>query len=402
MSKEQVHVGLEIGTSKVCAVVALCRGATAPIRILGVGEAASCGVRKGDILNFSTASKCVHEALIDAEEKSDIQIKSVWVAITGSHLTSFNNRGGIELSEHKNEIDEADLHDVELNAKEVSVPANQICLHTILNHYYVDGTPGVVDPIGMVGKKLEADYHIVYGLSTKIQNTIRCVKEAGIEVEDVVISSIASAQVVLKPHETERGVIVLDIGGGITDYIVYINNVVRCSGTLAVGGDHLTQDLAIGLHIPPAHAEKLKCKEGSCKIDGLTPADTIVLKSDPSFNGCEIQRLWLNTIIRVRVKEIFQIIARKIATEHDFHTNCDSVVITGGTSKLQGIQAVANEVFEIPTRLAFSQNVTGLTSSYENPALSTPIGLVKYAQVLCADNEAPSLVSRIINLFGRR
>lgn len=402
MSREQIHVGLEIGTSKICAVVAESRGEDHPIRLLGVGESPSRGVRKGEIVDFSNASKCVHEALADAEEKSDVEIRSVWTSVTGSHLTSFNNRGAIALTEDKNEIDDSDLRDVELNAKEVSIPPQNEFLHTIIQHYYVDGQEGVLDPVGMVGNKLEADFHIVHGVCTRIKNTIRCVKEAGVEVEDVVINSLASAQVVVTPQQKELGVVIIDIGGGVTDYIVYYKGAVRHSGVLAVGGDHLTNDLSIGLRIPVARAEKLKREEGSCQTEHLQPGETIVLKSDAGFSGCEIERSVLNLIIRVRVEEIFRLLRKRIQGIVPLEMLGGGVVLTGGGSQLRGIRALAAEIFNTPAQAAFAQDVAGPTSIYENPAYATPIGLVRYAQAVSAELDEPSLLGGFFGLFRRK
>jgi cell division protein FtsA len=402
MAREQIHVGLEIGTTKICAVVAECRGDSQPLRILGVGETPSRGVRKGEIIDFSTASKCVHEALADAEEKSDVEIRSVWAAITGSHITSFNNRGVTILPEGKTEIDEEDLRDVELNAKEVNIPAQNEFLHTIIQHYYVDGQEGVLDPLGMVGQRLEADFHIVHGVRSRVQNTIRCIKEAQIEVEDVVINSLASAQVVLDPRQRELGVLVLDIGGGVTDYIVYVNGAVKHSGVLAVGGDHITNDLSVGLRIPITRAEKLKIEEGSANLDSVAPGDTIVLKGDAVFAGCEIERAALNTIINARVTELFQLVRRRVEAVCPLEILAGGAVLTGGTSQLRGIRQIAEAVFDLPVRLASARDVTGPTSTYENPALSTAIGLVKYAQAVAAQSAESSFFDSLKNLFRRK
>lgn len=401
MAREQIHVGLEIGTSKICAVVAESRGDGHPLRILAVGETPSRGVRKGEIVDFSTASKCVLEALADAEEKCDVEIRSVWAAVTGSHLSSFNNRGAVLLPEEKNEIDENDLREVELNAKEVSIPSQNEFLHTIIQHYYVDGQQGVLDPVGMAGRKLEADFHIVHGVRNRIQNTIRCIKEAGIEVEDVVINSLASAQVVVTPQQKDLGVIVLDIGGGVTDYIVYVEGSARTSGVLAVGGDHLNNDLSIGLRIPMARAEKLKIEEGSVNLEGLIPGETILLKSDAGFSGCEVERHVLNTILHLRLEELFQLVRRRIEATCPIERIAEGVVLTGGTSQVRGIRGLAERIFEAPARLAAAQDVSGPTSAYQNPALSTPIGLVRYAQAVSAELAEPSLLEKLGGLFRR-
>ena len=229
MASSDLLVGLEIGTSKICVVVGEGRP-DGTIKILGVGQAPSRGVRKGEIVDFETAMKCVHEAVVDAEQKSDVMIRNVYVGVSGSHIQSFNNRGSVSLAEDRDEIDEQDIEDVKVSAREVSIPAQNAFLHSIIQHYHVDGQDGVLNPIGMLGQRLEADFHIVHGVRTRIQNTIRCVKELPLEVEDVVFNALASAQVVLTQHQKNLGALVIDIGGGTTDYILYVDGAVQQSG----------------------------------------------------------------------------------------------------------------------------------------------------------------------------
>ncbi|PYK78287.1 MAG: cell division protein FtsA, partial [Verrucomicrobia bacterium] len=235
MASNDLMVGLEIGTSKICVVVGEARldGTT---KILGVGQAPSRGVRKGEIVDFETAMKCVLEALSDAETKSDVMIKGVYVGVTGAHIQSFNNRGCVMLPDDHEEIDEQDIEDVKINAREVSIPAQNAFLHSIIQHYHVDGQDGVLNPVGMLGQKLEADFHIIHGVRTRIQNTIRCVKELPLEVEDVVFTALASAQVVLTQQQKNLGALVIDIGGGTTDFILYVDGAVKQSGTIGIGG----------------------------------------------------------------------------------------------------------------------------------------------------------------------
>src|ERR1700730_2666862 len=265
MASSDLMVGLEIGTSKICVVVGESRP-DGTVKILGVGQAPSRGVRKGEIVDFETAMKCVHEAVVDAEQKSDVMIRSVYVGAAGGHIQSFNNRGCVMLPEDRDEIDEQDIEDVKINAREVSIPAQNAFLHSIIQHYHVDGQDGVLSPVGMLGGKLEADFHIIHGVRTRIQNTIRCVKELPLDVEDVVFTALASAQVVLTQQQKNLGALVIDVGGGTTDYILYVDGAVKQSGVIAIGGDHITNDISMGLRIPMARAEKLKIEEGSCTL----------------------------------------------------------------------------------------------------------------------------------------
>ncbi len=381
MSKERIIVGLEIGTSKVCVVV----GESKPdgsIKVLGVGQAPSRGVRKGEIVDFETASKCVHDAIVDAEDKSDVMIRSVYLGITGSHISSFNNRGLVAISEDHDEIEEADFEQVRINAREVSLPPENTFVHSVLQHYYVDGRDGVLNPIGMIGRKLEADFHIIHGALTRIKNTIRCVKEIPLEVEDVAFNGLAAAQVVLTQDQKNLGALMIDIGGGVSDYIVYVDGAVKQSGVLAVGGDHITQDISTGLRIPMAKAEKLKVDEGSVTLGNCLPGETIMLKDECGFAGKEIERETLNTIIHVRVRETMELLKRALEKENYLDFLGAGIFLTGGSSMLKGVNHLTSDVFGMPVHVTHAQTMSGLTSAFENPQFSTAIGLIKYAQAL--------------------
>jgi len=362
MASNNLMIGLEIGTSKICVVVGEGRP-DGTIKILGVGQAPSRGVRKGEIVDFETAMKCVHEAVVDAEQKSDVMIRSVYVAVAGSHLHSFNNRGCVMLPEDRDEIDERDVEDVKINAREVSIPAQNAFLHSLIQHYHVDGQNGVLNPIGMLGQKLEADFHIIHGVRTRIQNAIRCVKELPLDVEDV----------------------------------LYADGAVKQSGCLALGGDHITNDISMGLRIPMARAEKLKIEEGSCVLGNCLPGEMILLKDDSGFAGKEIEREMLNTIIQLRVSEGFELLKRRLDEESYLSYLGGGIFITGGCSLLNGIDHLAEEIFEMPAHVAHAQTTWGVTSAVEDPQFSTAIGLVKFAQVMQTDRPQRGLG----RIFGR-
>jgi cell division protein FtsA len=398
MASSDLMVGLEIGTSKICVVVGEGRP-DGTIKILGVGQAPSRGVRKGEIVDFETAMKCVHEAVVDAETKSDVMIRSVYVAVAGSHIHSFNNRGAVLLPEERDEIDEQDIEDVKISAREVSIPAPNAFLHSIIQHYHVDGQDGVLNPVGMLGQKLEADFHIIHGVRTRIQNTIRCVKELPLEVEDVVFSALASAQVVLTQNQKSLGALVIDIGGGTTDYILYVDGAVKQSGVLGVGGDHITNDISMGLRIPMTRAEKLKIEEGSVTLGNCLPGETVLLKDDSGFAGKEIERETLNTIIHLRLRETFELLKRKLEEEPFINYISEGIFITGGCSHLNGIDHLAGEIFELPARVAHAQTMSGITSAFENPQFSAAIGLIRYAQAVQSDRRPRGRFTRFVGKF---
>jgi cell division protein FtsA len=399
MARDNIFVGLEIGTSKICVVVAEARH-DGTLKVVGVGSVPARGVRKGEIVDFETAKRCVHDAIVDAEEKSDVEISEIYLGITGSHIRSFNNRGVIVLEEGREEIDEQDLDDVRTNAREVSLPMEDCILHTIIQHYYVDGQDGVLNPVGLLGKKLEADFHIVYGIRTRIQNAIRCVKELELEPADVVINSFATAQAVLEKHQKQLGAIVIDIGGGTTDFVVYVDGAVKQSGVIAVGGDHVTNDISIGLKIPTARAEKLKTDEGSVTLGTAFPGETIVLKDETGFAGKEVERELLNQIIHSRLSETLHILKRQIDAEQNLHYVGAGVFITGGCSQIRGLEDLATEIFGMPVTMAHALPMAGVTAAFENPQFSTALGLVKYAHLVQTDRpESRGIFTRAFKKF---
>ncbi len=393
MASDQIVVGLEIGTSKVSAVVGEIRD-DGTIKILGVGEAPSRGVRKGEIVDFETVGKCVREALVDAEEKSDVMIGSVYLGVTGSHVSSFNNRGVVIIPEDREEIDEQDFEDVQASAREVSIPGQNMFLHTLLQHYFVDGQDGILNPIGMLGRKLEADFHIIHGIGNRIKNSVRCIKELDIEVLDVVFNPLAAAQVVLDQNQKNLGALVVDMGGGTTDYLVYIDGAVKATGCIAIGGDHITNDLSLGLRIPMARAEKLKIEEGSVLLDEFAPGEMVVLRDETGFVGKEIERETLNTIVHMRVRETFELLRRELEPLNCLPYLGAGLLLTGGCSLIKGIDQLAEEVFGLPVHVTHAQRISGITSAFENPQLSASIGLIKYAQAMLPERPK-SVLSRI-------
>jgi cell division protein FtsA len=401
MAREKIHVGMEIGTTKVCAVVAECRR-DGEMRILGVGESPSRGVRKGEIVDFKNATQCVHDALADAEDRSDYEIKSVWLAISGSHIKSLNNRSSITLPEETT-ITAKEIESVEFKAKEAGIPKEDVIIHSVIQRYYVDGQEGVIDPQNMMGSKLEADFHIIHGVTNRIQNAIRCVREFDIDVEDIVVNSVASAQVVLGEQQKQAGAVLIDIGGGVTDYIVYRSGAVCHSGVIAIGGDHITNDLCIGLRIPITRAEKLKIEEGSAITNNIPTGDKITLKNDTGFSGKDIDRQMLNMIIQARLEELFTIIHKRIQEVVPERLLGAGILLTGGCSLLRGIREVAESVFPgTPVYLAHAQSVSGPMSAFENPQLSTCIGAAKYAQAVHAEMPEESLLNRLKGFLSGR
>ncbi len=399
MARPDILIGIEVGTSKVCVVVGE-SGREGTLRILGVGSAPSRGVRKGEIVDLAIATECVQDALADAETNADAEIGSVSVAATGSHIRSFNSRGATLIPTDRFEIDHDDIEDVAIKAREVNIPTENTFLHTLVQKYYVDGQEGVLNPAGMVGRKLEGDFHIIHGVKTRLQNTLRAIRENGVQIEEVVSSSLASALAVLDPHQKDLGALVIDIGGGVTDYVLYECGSVHVSGILAVGGDHISNDISLGLRIPLTRAEKLKVEEGGSLLGAAAPGEMITLKNDAGFSGKEVEREMLNTIIHARLREIFALIKREVDKENSSHILGAGVMLTGGVSLTKGIKEVAESVFDLPVHLAREAGVSGPKSVLNNPQYSTAIGIVKFVQAVNSEEDDQTFLGSVFGKIG--
>ena len=399
MARPYLHVGLEIGTSKVAAIIAETRS-DGLLRIIGAGEAPSRGVRKGEIVDIGKITLCLTDAVSEAEEKADREITEVVAAVTGAHLDSLNNRGGVPIPEDRDEIEEEDIHEVEQSALDVTIPSGNVFLHTIIQHYYVDGQEGVASPLGMIGRKLEAEFHIVHGTKTRIQNNLRCIREANLKVNNVVMSAVASAHAVLEQSDRELGVLVIDIGGGTTDYILFRDGSVRQSGVLAVGGDHITNDISIGLRVPTKWAEKLKVEQADVS-PGATSVRGSVEIEDPTFAGGQIERRMLNIVTEARVRELLTLVKRRLQFDRQAQFIGSGILLTGGTAELKGIAALASEVFGVPARVASPRPLMGPSSLFESPRFSTAVGLVLYAQAAQEALDEISIMDRLRRKIGR-
>ena len=401
MAKSKIYAGLEIGTSTICVVVGEVLG-NGSIKILGVGQAPSRGVRKGEIVDFETAQTCLNDALVEAEEKSDVEISNVYLAVSGSHIESLCNKGSIRIPEVDgvNEITEEDLDEVREIARDIKLPPENVFLHSIIRDYYVDGQEKVQNPVGRQGQVVEADYHIIHGIKTRLQNTIRCVREIPINVEEVVFSPIAAAQVMLKRDDKDRGALLIDIGGGVTDYVMYSGGSIAQSGCIGVGGDHITNDISVVMKIPLTRSERLKIDHGSA-LPESDEDSSIVLDDDPLKSGLEIDKELLNQIINARATEIFEQLKDRITKHDNLDTLGAGVFLTGGASKLKDIDKLAEDILGLPVSLARISSMSGASAPFENPQLATAMGLIRYAQMIESDkSENENLVSKIGKKLG--
>src|SRR5881409_1155539 len=305
-------VGLEIGTSKVCAVVGELNPEGA-LNIVGLGQARSRGVRKGEIADASTAEEDVRNAIVEAEQMADVEIRSVYLGVTGGHLRGFTNRGVHPVVSADREITREDVEDVIKNAKAINLPAENYVLHAIRQHFLVDGQDGIIDPVGMLGTRVEVDMHVVHGNFNRLQNPIRAVKGLQLEVDAIVFNGLGSSLALLTPEQKELGALVIDIGGGTTEYVVYSGGIVKHTGVLAVGGDHVSNDLAYGLKIPLSKAEDLKIKHGAALVEETDKGQTVTTESELGLPGKTINLEHLCKIMSLRLEEIFELIEEELA-----------------------------------------------------------------------------------------
>src|SRR3954469_23126371 len=274
-----IIVGLEVGTSKVCAVVGEINQ-TGALNIIGLGQCRSRGIRKGEIADASATAEDIRNAIVEAEQMSDVEIQSVYLGVTGGHIRGFTNRGVHPVVSADREIAREDVEDVIKNAKAINLPAENYVLHAIRQHFLVDGQDSIVDPVGLLGARVEVDMHVVHGNFNRFQNPIRVVKGLHVEVEAIVFNGLASSLALLTNEQKEMGALVIDLGGGATEYIVYTGGIIKHTGVLAVGGDHLSNDLAYGLKSPLGRAEELKIKHGAASLEETDKGQTVATSND--------------------------------------------------------------------------------------------------------------------------
>jgi cell division protein FtsA len=382
-----IVVALEVGSTKVAAAVGEIRP-DGTLALLGIGESASGQVRKCEIVDFEVAQGCVRDALAEAEQKTDVVIAEVYLAISGAHVRSANTRVTTLISNDGDEITQENLLELHDMATNQPLPVDHAIVHHLLQHYVLDDGSMTDNPIGLASKQLTAHFHQVYGLATRLQTTIRCVKELSIDVKNYALSSYATAQAVLSRNQKQLGAVVINLGGGISDYIAYQKGAVVHTGVLGVGGDHLTNDIVSGLKIPYAKAELLKKTEGSVILDPAESADCITLPGAYNFEERLIYRESLNTIMQARQAEIFEIILEDLQNAPFWPDFAGTVYITGGASQVKGLVELASQVFPCQVELAHQSPFDGDQTYGRRPDLSTLLGLLQYARQ--AELELPS------------
>lgn len=370
----EVIVGLDIGTTKICAVVG---GVTRDgIEIVGIGTHPSVGLRKGVVVNIESTVVSIQRAIEEAELMAGCEVGSVYAGIAGGHIKGFNSHGIVAVK--GNEVSEKDIERVIDAARAVAIPMDREVIHVLPQEFIVDEQDGIQDPLGMAGVRLEAKVHIVTGAVTSAQNIIKCANRAGLDVCDIVLQSLASSEAVLSEEEKALGAALIDFGGGTTDLAIFRGNSIEHTSVLALGGNNLTHDISVGLRTPVAEAEKIKIRYGSCLTSGIGKDETIEVAGVGGRKPRTLSRQILGEILEPRVEEIFNLIHREVFKAEMEDSITSGVVVTGGACLLEGVVDIAEAVFNFPTRIGRPTGISGLVDVVNNPMYATAVGLVLY------------------------
>ncbi|MFC1850027.1 cell division protein FtsA [candidate division CSSED10-310 bacterium] len=371
-------IGLDIGTTKVCAVV----GEILPdgrVDIVGIGNRPSKGLRKGVIINIDNTVRAIQDACKEAQHMSGVNIDTVVASIAGDHIRGFNSRGVIAVSRKNREITRKDMYRAIDAARAVAIPADHEVLHVLPQEYLIDNHDGIKDPVGMKGVRMEVDAHIVTSASSSKDNIMKCIKKAGFDVSGITLEQLASSEAALSQDEKELGVALLDIGGGTTDVAIYVEGHIWHSYVLPLGGNNITNDIAVGLKTPYAEAEKIKKRYGYAMMDMVTEEDMIKVPARGNRKNRYVSRKILAEIIEPRVEEIFKLVKENIENAGYADLISSGVVLTGGTSLMEGITEFGEEIFGIPFRRGEPMEIGGLVDVVNNPSYSTGVGLILYS-----------------------
>ena len=379
MSQTRTYVGLDIGTTKISAIIAEMDPETRDIKIVGVGMSPSEGLRRGVVVNLEKTVASIARAVEEAERMAGVQVKGVFAGIAGDHIRSINSRGVIAVSRRDNEISQADVDRVVDAAKAVAIPMDREIIHVIPQEFIVDDQDGIKDPIGMSGVRLEAEVHIITGAVTSAKNICKSITRAGLKVHDLVLEPLASSHAVLGPDERDLGVVLLDMGGGTTDVAVFYEGSIRHTAIVPLGGASVTNDIAIGMRTPIDQAEKIKIEHGCALASMVGPLEKLVVTGVGGRGDKEIPRAQLASMIEPRMEEIFALSNREVKKNHFADLLGAGVVLTGGTSLLPGAVELAEQIFEMPVRRGVPSGLSGLMENVRDPRYSTGVGLILHA-----------------------
>jgi cell division protein FtsA len=376
-SDRNLLVGLDIGTSKVVAIVGEMAGDSS-IEVIGIGSHPSRGLKKGVVVNIESTVQSIQRAVEEAELMAGCEIHSVYAGIAGSHVRSLNSHGIVAIRDK--EVASGDVERVIDAAKAVAIPADQKILHVLPQEFIIDNQEGIRDPIAMSGVRLEAKVHIVTGADSAAQNIVKCVQRCGLHVEDIVLEQLASSFAVLTEDEKELGVCLVDIGGGTTDLALFANGAIRHTAVIPIAGDQVTNDIAVSMRTPTQYAEDIKLRYACALSQLANPDETIEVPSVGDRPPRRLARQTLAEIVEPRYEELFGLIREELRRSGFEEAIAAGVVITGGSAKMEGAVELAEEIFHMPVRLGLPQHVSGLVEVVSNPIHSTGVGLLLYAR----------------------
>ena len=397
MSKKHNYiVGLDIGTTKICCIIAEVTP-LGEIEIIGLGQSPSRGLRKGVVVNIDATVESIKSAVEEAELMAGTEINSVFVGIAGGHIKSMNSHGIIAVK-HK-EINYHDIERVIEAAKAIAIPLDREVIHVLPQEYIVDNQDGIKTPLGMAGIRLEAKVHIVTAAVTSAQNIVKCVNKAGLGVQDIVLEQLASSESVLSSDEKELGVALIDIGGGTSDLAIFYQGAIKHTSVLAIAGAQVTNDIAIGLRTPNAEAEKIKHAHGCAFSSLIKHDDNLEISTVGGRNTLKVSRQILSEIIEARIREMFEMLNHEIQKSGFQDIISSGIVITGGSACVEGMADLAEEIFQVPVRIGTPMGFGGLVDVVTNPIYATSTGLIHYGEKSCKAGRNMDLQGR--NLFEK-
>ena len=370
-------VGLDIGTSKVVAIV----GEISPnkeIEIIGLGSSRSRGLKKGVVVNIESTVHTIQRAIEEAELMAGCEIHSVYTGIAGSHIRSLNSHGIVAIRD--NEVSVSDVDRVIDAARAVAIPADQKILHILPQEFIIDSQEGIKEPIGMSGVRLEAKVHMVTGSVSSAQNIVKCVRRCGLEVDDIILEQLASSNAVLTEDEKELGVCLIDVGGGTTDIAVFTEGSIHHTAVIPIAGDQVTNDIAVALRTPTQYAEDIKVRYACALTQLANPEETIEVPSVGDRPARRLARQTLAEVVEPRYEELFTLVQAELRRSGYEDLIAAGIVLTGGSSKMEGVIELAEEIFHMPVRIGIPQYVSGLSDVVKNPIYSTGVGLLLFGQ----------------------
>jgi cell division protein FtsA len=377
--ESKILTGLDIGTTKVCAVIVK-EDAGGQLNVVGIGSAPSHGLRKGVVVNIEQTIQSVQQALNEAEHMAGTEVESVFVGIAGDHIRSLNSKGVVGVSRDDHEITQDDVDRAISAAKALALPIDREILHVLPQEFIVDDQDGILEPLGLSGVRLEVEVHLVTAAVTSAQNIVKSVQRAGYDVEEIVLEPLASSLAVLDDDERDLGVALVDLGGGTTDIALFFEGHIRHTSVVALGGQHVTNDIAIGLRTPPEQAETVKIEHGCALVDMVKTNETLTVPGVGGRVPRVISRSVLTDIVQPRMEEILNLTYQEMEKSDLLNLMATGTVITGGGAMLKGTIELAEKLWGMPVKLGIPKYLGGLTESVRNPIYATAVGLTLYGR----------------------